>query len=44
MRILIVGAGEVGTHLAEMLSHEEHDIVLLDSEPTNLDFVYNNRL
>lgn len=44
MKILIVGAGEVGTHLAEMLSHEDHDIVLLDPEPTNLDFVYNNRL
>lgn len=44
MRILIVGAGEVGTHLAEMLSHEQHDIILLDSNPDNLEFAYDNRL
>lgn len=44
MKILIVGAGEVGTHLAEMLSHERHDIVLLDANPDNLEFVYDNRL
>lgn len=30
MRILIIGAGVVGTHLAEQLSHEGHDISLLD--------------
>ncbi len=44
MRIFIVGAGEVGTHLAEMLSHEHHDIVLLDQNPENLQFAYDNRL
>lgn len=44
MKILIVGAGEVGTHLAEMLSHEQHDIILLDSNPDNLEFAYDNRL
>lgn len=44
MRILIVGAGEVGTHLAEMLSHENHDIILLDPNPDNLEFAFDNRL
>lgn len=44
MRILIVGAGEVGTHLADMLSHEQHDIVLLDVDPANLEFIYDDRL
>lgn len=44
MKILIVGAGEVGTHLAELLSHERHDIVLLDSNPENLEFAFDNRL
>ncbi len=32
MRIFIAGAGEVGTHLAKMLSQENHDIVLMDSK------------
>lgn len=44
MRILIVGAGEVGTHLAELLSYEEHDIILMDPNPENLEFAYDNRL
>ncbi len=36
MKIVIAGAGEVGTHLAKMLSNEEHDIVLLDDSPEKL--------
>ncbi len=36
MKIVIAGAGEVGTHLARMLSHENHDIVLLDNDPEKL--------
>jgi trk system potassium uptake protein TrkA len=31
MRIVIAGAGEVGTHLAKMLSQSEHEIILIDS-------------
>jgi trk system potassium uptake protein TrkA len=31
MRIIIVGAGEVGYHLAEVLSQEKHDIVIIDN-------------
>jgi trk system potassium uptake protein len=30
MRIIIAGAGEVGTHLAKLLSRENHTIILLD--------------
>jgi trk system potassium uptake protein TrkA len=36
MKVVIAGAGEVGTHLARMLSREDHDIVLLDSDPEKL--------
>ena len=33
MKIIIAGAGAVGTHLAELLSKENHDIVLIDENP-----------
>jgi trk system potassium uptake protein TrkA len=36
MRIVIAGAGEVGTHLAKMLSQSEHEIILIDSEEERL--------
>ncbi len=36
MKVVIAGAGEVGTHLARMLSNEDHDIVLLDDSPEKL--------
>ncbi len=36
MRIVIAGAGEVGTHLARMLSQSEHEIILIDSEVERL--------
>ena len=36
MRIVIAGAGEVGTHLAKMLSQDKHDIILIDSESDRL--------
>jgi trk system potassium uptake protein len=32
MRVVIAGAGEVGTHLAKMLSNEDHEIILLDDD------------
>ncbi|MDR0713839.1 MAG: Trk system potassium transporter TrkA, partial [Bacteroidales bacterium] len=36
MRIVVAGAGEVGTHLAKMLSRENHDIVIVDSDEEKL--------
>ncbi|MCD8176624.1 MAG: Trk system potassium transporter TrkA [Tannerellaceae bacterium] len=38
MRIIIAGAGEVGTHLAKMLAKERHDIVLIDPNEEKLHF------
>lgn len=37
MKILIVGAGEVGSHLAKLLSREEQDIILVDRDAEKLD-------
>ncbi|MEO0640367.1 MAG: NAD-binding protein, partial [Bacteroidota bacterium] len=36
MKIIIAGAGEVGFHVAKMLSHEDHDIVLIDKSEARL--------
>jgi len=41
MKIIIVGAGEVGTHLAKLLSQENQDIVLMDANEENLNIPYN---
>ena len=30
MRIIVIGAGEVGYHIAERLSHEAHEIVVIE--------------
>ncbi|MDR0348567.1 MAG: Trk system potassium transporter TrkA [Tannerella sp.] len=38
MKIVIAGAGEVGTHLAKMLSHEQHDIIIMDEKEKHLAF------
>lgn len=32
MRIVVVGAGEVGTHITSHLSEEGHDVILIDSD------------
>lgn len=42
MKIVIAGAGEVGTHLAKMLSNEDQDIILIDSDQTRLDVIDSN--
>ena len=36
MKIVIAGAGEVGTHLAKKLSGENHDIILVDEDKEKL--------
>ncbi|MCL1932387.1 MAG: Trk system potassium transporter TrkA [Candidatus Azobacteroides sp.] len=41
MKIIIVGAGEVGTHLAKLLSQENQDIVLMDANEENLNIPYH---
>lgn len=38
MRIIIAGAGDVGFHLAELLSFESHDIILIDNNQDVLDY------
>jgi trk system potassium uptake protein len=42
MRIIIAGAGEVGTHLAKMLSNENHEIILIDPEEERLKPIDNS--
>jgi trk system potassium uptake protein len=36
MRIIIAGAGEVGTHLAKMLSNENHEIIIIEPDDDRL--------
>ena len=41
MEIVIAGAGAVGTYLAKMLSTQEHNIILMDSEEEKLSEIEN---
>jgi trk system potassium uptake protein TrkA len=36
MHIIVIGAGEVGRHLCQQLSHEDHDVVLIDRDQDKL--------
>lgn len=36
MKIIIAGAGEVGSHLAKMLSNEYHDLTIIDNDESRL--------
>ena len=38
MKIIIAGAGEVGFHLAKLLSYESLDITLIDTERERLNY------
>ena len=42
MKVVIAGAGEVGTHLAKMLVGEHHDITLIDEKQSRLNAVSSN--
>ncbi len=42
MRIVIGGAGEIGSHLAELLSNERHQITVIDHDEARLQAVSNN--
>jgi trk system potassium uptake protein TrkA len=38
MKVLVVGAGEVGFHLAQRLSEESQDVILIESDPERAEF------
>ena len=42
MKIIIGGAGAVGTHLAELLSNEKQDIILMDEDENRLSKMDSN--
>lgn len=42
MKIIIAGAGEVGTYLAKMLSNEFHDIMVIDPDEEKLKSIDSN--
>ena len=42
MKILVAGAGEVGTHLAKLLGQENHDITLIDANKERLAIIGDN--
>ena len=44
MKIIIAGAGAVGTHLAKLLSREKQDIILMDDNEERLSTLSSNFL
>lgn len=42
MKIIVAGAGEVGSHLAKMLSSEFHDIIVIDPDEESLKTINSN--
>ena len=42
MRVVIGGAGAVGTHLARLLSGENQDVILMDSDKEKLNLSKGN--
>lgn len=42
MRIIIAGAGEVGFHLAKMMSSDEQDIYIVDADEERLNYVQSH--
>ena len=42
MKIIIAGAGAVGTHLAKLLSREKQDIILMDDDEEKLSTLSSN--
>lgn len=42
MKIIIAGAGEVGFHLAKLLSYESQDITLIDTDKESLTYADNH--
>jgi trk system potassium uptake protein TrkA len=42
MKIVIIGAGEVGFHIASHLAHEDKDVVIIDTDPAAIRRVSDN--
>ena len=42
MKIIIVGAGEVGFHCAQKLSDENQDVILIDKDPEKIKHITEN--
>jgi trk system potassium uptake protein TrkA len=42
MRVIIIGAGEVGYHIAKKLSDEKKDVVLIDRDPAKIRRINEN--
>jgi trk system potassium uptake protein TrkA len=42
VKIIIVGAGEVGFHIAEWLSQKEQDVVVIDKDPEKIKRIHEN--
>lgn len=42
MKIIIIGAGKVGFTLAEMLSYENHDVILIEKSPERQKIIEEN--
>jgi len=42
MRVIIAGAGDVGFHLAKLMSSQSHDITLIDSDKDKLRYAENH--
>lgn len=42
MKIVIAGAGDVGSHLAKLLTHEEQDILVVDADAERLNVLDSN--
>ena len=42
MKIIILGAGEVGFHIAQRLSEEKQDVLLIDKDPSKINRINEN--
>jgi trk system potassium uptake protein TrkA len=42
LKVIIVGAGEVGYHIASRLAHENKDVVVIDKDPEALRRISEN--
>lgn len=42
MKIILAGGGEVGRHIAKLLSYENHEIILIDIDQETLDNAFNH--